>query len=304
MPIHNTEIAEIFEQMADLLDLQEANQFRIRAYRNAANTISSLSRNATDLVKEGEDLSELPGIGKDLAGKIEEIVKTGTFKQLQELQKKTPPELAELMNISELGPKRVIALHKKLGIKNKRELKEAAEAEKIRALEGFGEKTERNILEALKRQEEGAGKDRIKLNVAEELTRPLLEYLRQIKGVKKVEAAGSYRRKKETVGDLDILVTCEKSAAVMEQFVNYEDVRKVISKGETRSSGLIALQFSSRSAAGAGSELRCCATLFHREQSAQHRGAKIRSEAQSQGQRIRRLQRRRARRRQDRRRGV
>jgi len=243
MPIHNTEIAEIFEQIADLLELQEANQFRIRAYRNAANTMSSLSRNAVDLVKEGEDLSELPGIGKDLAGKIEEIVKTGTLKQLQKLQKQTPPELAELMDISELGPKRVIALHKGLGISTKQELKEAAEAEKIRELDGFGEKTERNILEALQRQSGGDGKDRIKLNVAEELTQPLLEYLRDAKGVKKVEAAGSYRRKKETVGDLDILVSCEKSADVMEHFVNYEDVRKIISKGETRSSVLLRSNF-------------------------------------------------------------
>jgi len=243
MPIHNTEIADIFEQIADLLELQEANQFRIRAYRNAANTMSSLSRNATDLVNEGEDLSELPGIGKDLAGKIEEIVKTGTLKQLQKLQKETPPELAELMDISELGPKRVIALHKHLGISNKQELKEAAEAEKIRELDGFGEKTERNIVEALARQMGGEGKDRIKLNVAEELTQPLIEYLHKAKGVKKVEAAGSYRRKKETVGDLDILVSCEKSADVMEHFVNYEDVRKIISKGETRSSVLLRSNF-------------------------------------------------------------
>lgn len=243
MPIHNTEIAEIFEQIADLLELQEANQFRIRAYRNAANTMSSLSRNATDLVNEGEDLSELPGIGKDLAGKIEEIVKTGTLKQLQKLQKETPPELAELMDISELGPKRVIALHKQLGIKNKQELKEAAEAEKIRELDGFGKKTESNILEALERQQSGEGKARIKLNVAEEITQPLLEYLRKAKGVKKVEAAGSYRRKKETVGDLDVLVSCEKSAEVMDHFVNYEDVRKIISKGETRSSVLLRSNF-------------------------------------------------------------
>lgn len=236
MPVHNSDIAGIFEQVADLLDLQEENQFRIRAYRNAARTISSLSRNAADLVRQGEDLSELPGIGKDLAGKIEEIVKTGTLGQLQELERQTPPALTELMQISELGPKRVITLHRELGINSKQQLKQAAEAEKIRELDGFGEKTEHNILEALRRQTNGETEARIRLDVAEEITQPLLQYLRDCKGVKKAEVAGSYRRKKETVGDLDILVTCKKGTEIMEDFVSYEDVQKVIAKGETRSS--------------------------------------------------------------------
>lgn len=236
MPVHNSDIAGIFEQVADLLDLQEENQFRIRAYRNAARTISSLSRNAADLVRQGEDLSELPGIGKDLAGKIEEIVKTGTLGQLQELERQTPPALTELMQISELGPKRVITLHRELGINSKQQLKQAAEAEKIRELDGFGEKTEHNILEALRRQTNGETEARIRLDVAEEITQPLLQYLRDRKGVKKAEVAGSYRRKKETVGDLDILVTCKKGTEIMEDFVSYEDVQKVIAKGETRSS--------------------------------------------------------------------
>lgn len=243
MPVHNNEIVEIFERMADLLDLQDANPFRIRAYRNAARTISSLSRNAADLVNQGEDLSDLPGIGRDLAGKIEEIVKTGTLRQLRELEKDTPPALAELMKIADLGPKRVIALYKALGIRSKQELREAAEAQKIRNLKGFGEKMEATILEALERQQNGEAKKRIKLDVAEEITLSLLKYLQNIKGVKQVDAAGSYRRRQETVGDLDILVTCSKGVKVMDHFVNYEDVQKVLSKGATRSSVLLRSNF-------------------------------------------------------------
>ncbi|NIR46914.1 DNA polymerase/3'-5' exonuclease PolX [candidate division KSB1 bacterium] len=243
MPIHNTDIAEIFNRVADFLELEEANQFRIRAYRNAARTVGSLSRSVSDMIEQNEDLSELPGIGKDLAGKITEIVETGTLKQLKELEKRLPSGLLELMTIADLGPKRVVVLHKELGINTLEELEKAAREEKIRQIQGFGEKTEQNIIEALQRQKGGEAKPRIKLIVAEEITQPLLEYLRNVEGVKKVIAAGSYRRRRETVGDLDILVTCKESSKVMEQFVEYEDVQKVISKGETRSSVLLRSNF-------------------------------------------------------------
>lgn len=242
MPIHNTEIASIFDRVADLLELEGANQFRIRAYRNAARTIGSLSRNASDLVAAEEDLSELPGIGKDLAAKIKEIVQTGTLKQLKELEERVPPELIDLMKVSDLGPKRVALLHKELGIKTRKELHKAASEGKIREISGFGKKTEENILEALGRQD-GGEEQRLRLSVAEDLTVPLLEYLRGVDGVKRVQAAGSYRRQAETVGDLDILVICDESSKVMDQFVNYEDVRRVISQGDTRSSVILRSNF-------------------------------------------------------------
>ena len=234
MPIHNTDIADIFNKVANLLDIEGANPFRVRAYRNAARTLSSLPRNVSDMIAENHDLTNLAGIGKDLAGKIKEIVETGSLSQLEEIESKTPAELNRLMKISGLGPKRVKALHRNLGISGLKELREAAEKEKIRKLDGFGPKTEQAILEDLERM--GGQKERIKLPEAEQRAGPLLAYLKKVNGLREIIVAGSFRRRKETVGDLDILVTCKKGSRVMDRFAGYEDVRKVISKGKTRSS--------------------------------------------------------------------
>jgi DNA polymerase (family 10) len=236
MPIHNSDIADIFNRMADLLDIEGENPFRIRAYRNAARIVGSLPRNVADMVKEGEDLTQFSGIGKDLAEKIKEIVGTGTLGQLKELEEKTPPELSRLMKIEGLGPKRVQVLHRKLGINDLDGLRKAVEAHKIQKVEGFGEKTEQMILEALEQVKGGGEKERVKLVVAEQIANDYVDYLQKEKGVKDIDVAGSYRRRKETVGDLDILVTCKKGSKVMDHFVEYEDVSKVISKGTTRSS--------------------------------------------------------------------
>jgi DNA polymerase (family 10) len=233
MPVHNSDIAEIFNTMADLLDIEGANQFRVRAYRNAARTIGGLSQSAADMVVRGEDLTALPDIGKDLAGKIEEIVETGDLGALQKLERRTPSELSSLMKIAGLGPKRVKVLYQELGITTLEGLRKAAESGKIKELEGFGEKTEEAIIEEI--EHKGAEKGRIKLIIAEQIADPLVHYLQAVEGVKEVVVAGSYRRRKETVGDLDILVTCKKGSEVMERFVNYEDVKKVISQGKTRS---------------------------------------------------------------------
>ncbi|MFP3870304.1 MAG: DNA polymerase/3'-5' exonuclease PolX [Syntrophobacteria bacterium] len=233
MPVHNTDVADIFSKIADLLDIEGENQFRIRAYRNAARTVSSLPQSVADMVADDEDLSRLPGIGKDLAGKIKEIVETGTLSQLEELQGRTPAELDKLMKIPGLGPKKVQELHKKLGIQNIEDLKRAATQQKIRNLPGFGKKTEDMILEGLAASE--GEEERIKLMVAEQIASSLVDYLHKVKGVKDISVAGSYRRRKETVGDLDILVTCKKGGKVMDRFTEYEDVTKVVSKGETRS---------------------------------------------------------------------
>ena len=236
MPIHNSDIADIFNRVADLLDIEGENQFRIRAYRNASRVVGGLPRNVADMVKEGEDLTQFPGIGKDLAGKIKEIVETGTLGQLKELEEKTPPALSRLMKIEGLGPKRVQILHRKLGINDVDGLKKAAEEKRIRDVEGFGEKTEQMILEALGQVKGGEEKERVKLVVAEQVANDYVDYLRKGKEVKDIDVAGSYRRRKETVGDLDILVTCKEGSKVMDRFVEYEDVSKIVSKGTTRSS--------------------------------------------------------------------
>ncbi len=236
MPVHNSDVADIFNRMADLLEIENANPFRVRAYRNAARIMGSQSKSIVEMVDQGEDLTKLPGIGKDLAEKVKEIVRTGSLSQLKEIEGRTPPELSRLMKIAGLGPKRVIILHEKLEITGLDELREAALDGKISQLKGFGKKTERQIVEEIGREKK---EKRFKLVVAEEVANAIIKYLRKVKGVKEAIVAGSYRRRKETVADLDILVTCQKDCEVMEHFISYEDVRKVIARGETRSTVLL-----------------------------------------------------------------
>ena len=236
MPVHNSDIAEIFNEVADLLEILEENPFRIRAYRNAARTVGDLSQSVVSMVEQAKDLTELPGIGKDLAGKIEEIVKKGALSQLQDLEDRIPPQLRRLMKIPGLGPKRVKALYDKLGITNLEDLKKAGEEGKIMELKGFGEKTEKVILEEIGREKKEI---RIKLNVAQEVGSDIVTYLKKVKDVKEVVVAGSYRRKKETVADLDVLAACKGSSKVIDAFVNYENVGKVMAKGETRSTVIL-----------------------------------------------------------------
>lgn len=233
MPVYNSDIVDIFGEVADLLEIEGANEYRVRAYRDAARTISTLSRDVSEMVEQGEDLTELPGIGSDLADKIEEIVSTGDLRQLEELEQRTPPQLTRLLDVAGLGPKRVKSIHEELGVTTVDELREVAARGEIQKLYGLGEKTEQKILDDLERW--SAEEERTRRDIAEERVEPLLSYLREIDQVGRAEAAGSYRRKKETVGDLDILVTSGVGETVMSRFVEYEDVEEVISRGVTRS---------------------------------------------------------------------
>jgi DNA polymerase (family X) len=234
--VHNQEIAKILNRVADLLEIQGANEFRVRSYRNAARTLGDLSASAAEMVDQGEDISELPDIGSSMVEKVKEIVATGKLQQLEELKTEVSPDLPELMKIADLGPKRVGKLNQELGVRTPEDLKNAAEQGEIEQIEGFGKKTQEKIKEGAERAIEGGGEGRIKLSVAEELTAPLIDYLSGLEGVNRVAAAGSYRRRKETVGDIDILVTCADSAPVMDAFAEFEDVDEVLSKGKTRSS--------------------------------------------------------------------
>lgn len=234
MPVQNAEIADIFNQYADLLEVQGANQFRVRAYRTAARTASGLSRSLSDLVRQETDLAELPGIGKELAAKIVEIVRTGKLRKLEELKEEVPAGLIDIMGIAGLGPRKAAVLYNDLGITSIAELEQAARDGKVRELPGFAARTEEKILEEIGRKG-AAGEKRFKLFVVHEIAQPLLAYLKETPGVAQVEAAGSYRRGRETVGDLDILVTIRENSDVMERFVTYEDVDHVVSRGPTRS---------------------------------------------------------------------
>jgi DNA polymerase (family 10) len=238
MPVHNSDIEAIFNEVADLLEIKGDNPFRVRAYRSAARMVEGLSQSVSTMVAQGQDLSQLPGIGKDLAGKMEEIVQTGTLALLTELQGQMPAGLSELMKVAGLGPKRIAALHQQLGITTLADLQEAAEKGRIHTLEGFGAKTEQRILEEVARRRQESAQ-RLKLVVAEQVAEPLVEYLKGTEGVNEVVVAGSYRRRRETVGDLDILATCKKGAKIMDRFVGYEDVRQILAQGDTRSTVLL-----------------------------------------------------------------
>ncbi len=237
MSVHNTEIAEMFSRLAELLEIQGANPFRIRAYRKAAQTIEGLPHSVTSILAEGADLSELPGIGEDLAAKIQEIVETGNLSLLDQVSSQLPGQLAELAKIPMLGPKRVKMLYDTLGIQDLKGLAKAARAGKIRQLQGFGRKIEEKILAETDRR--STNEKRIKLNTAEEFAEPILEFLKGIQGVQEAIVAGSYRRRKDTIGDLDILVTCKQAKTIMDRFVAYDEVESVVSKGHTRATVIL-----------------------------------------------------------------
>jgi len=234
MPVHNADIAADFDELADLLEIEGANPFRIRAYRNAARTMRDLPQDVAAMLAKGEDLTELPGIGKDLAAKIREIVETGTAAMLEEHRKTVPVTLVELLKIPGIGPKRVKALYHDLGIRTLDQLQKAAEEGRVRTLQGFGEKTEQYLLHHL--QARTGEERRVKLAIATQYAESLIAYLKESPGVERVVAAGSYRRAKETIGDLDILVTAASGSAVMDRFVSYPEVEEVLAQGATKAS--------------------------------------------------------------------
>jgi DNA polymerase (family X) len=237
LPVQNQEIANILSELADLLEIEGADNFRVRAYREAAESVKNQSRSLADMAVAGEDLSYLPGIGKSMADKIAEIARTGRLSQLEDQQKRTPASLTDLLNLPGLGPKRVQTLHKKLGIDNLQDLEKAARDKALRDLPGIGQKLEEEILDKLE-QHKGYGKRKLLAEVDPEAAN-LVNHLREHKKVIKAEIAGSLRRRKETVGDLDLVAASKHPVEVMDHFVGYEGIDKILRKGETRSSVLL-----------------------------------------------------------------
>lgn len=234
MPIHNADIAAVFTEIAELLELQQANPFRIRAYRNAARLVGEQGREVRTMLERGEDLTRLPGIGDDLAAKMREIVETGHCRALDRLRGEFPPAITDLLHVPSLGPKRVRALWHDLDIQTPEQLARAARDGRIRSLPGFGARTEANILAAVEAHLSQAR--RIKLATAAQYARALVDWLAAGRGVIRVEVAGSFRRMRETVGDLDILVAAAADNDAMARFVAYDEVAEVLSQGPTRAS--------------------------------------------------------------------
>ncbi|PCE33413.1 DNA polymerase/3'-5' exonuclease PolX [Burkholderia ubonensis] len=235
MSIHNAECAAVFAEIADMLEIQGANPFRVRAYRNAARTIADYGRDIPTMIAHGDDLGRIPSIGADLASKLREIAATGTCELQQTLRHALPAAIVELLDVPGLGAKRVKALHEGLHVDTLEQLKAAAKTGRVRALPGFGAKSEAHLLEAIDARLDHA-QQRFLLPFAEQCLTPLLERLRAVPGVGDTVPAGSFRRRRETVGDLDILVTARDSVAVTDAFVGYAEVERVLASGATRSS--------------------------------------------------------------------
>jgi DNA polymerase (family 10) len=226
MAVHNADIAAAFEEIADLLELGDDNPFRIRAYRNAARVVGGLSLDLAARLAEGGELPKLPGIGEDLSGKIHEIAASGSCKLLEKLRGRFPAGITELLRLPGVGPKRVRALHE-AKIDSLEDLRRAARAGRLPALPGFGEKTAQRITDAAQTQL-GATR-RFKLAVAAQYAEPLAKHVGGI-------VAGSFRRMRDTVGDIDILVASDDPEKPSARFVGYPEVREVLAHGATRSS--------------------------------------------------------------------
>ncbi|MFQ5529312.1 MAG: DNA polymerase/3'-5' exonuclease PolX [Gemmatimonadota bacterium] len=231
--MENIEIAAVLREMADLLEIKGGvNPFRIRAYRNAVYTVEEHATPLRGLVEEGADLTELPSVGNEMASHIAELVTTGRLSRLEELADEIPRSLVALTRLPGVGPKKARKLWDALDVTTIDDLEVAAEEGKVAELEGFGEKTQNKILEGITRYRTRQG--RFRLAEVDELIQPLLEWLSEDDSVDGVEVAGSYRRRRETVGDVDILVISSAHQAVIERLVAYSQVRRVDLAGETR----------------------------------------------------------------------
>lgn len=228
----NEQIAKQLTQLADLLEFTGANPFRLRAYRNGARVISDMTDSLAKLVADEVDLTKFDGIGKSVAQKCVELVETGTLPQLEELLEQVPRSVLDLLNIPGLGPKKAAVLFNELNIVTLDALQAACEAGELQKLSGFGAKTEKAILEGISFAA-SAGK-RILWSEADQIAQQLRQHMEGCKSVKQMEFAGSYRRGKETIGDLDLLVDANDSNTVMDHFVEFERVSSVIARGDTK----------------------------------------------------------------------
>ncbi len=233
--MRNQEIAKIFYEISNYLEMEEV-AFKPYAYKRVANTFGALEENVEDIYnQEGlKGLEKIPGVGKNIALKIEEYIKTGRIKYYEKLKKKTPINLEEIIAVQGMGPRKAKILYQKLKIKNLKDLEKAAKAHKIAPLFGFEEKTEKNILEGIAFLKRSKG--RFLLGDIMPVVEEVLEELKSFKEVKKISVAGSVRRMKETIGDVDILVVSRSPAKVMDFFVSRKSVIKIWSKGGTKSS--------------------------------------------------------------------
>lgn len=229
----NIEIAKMLWEMVEMLEIKGANLFRIRAFQKAAQNIENLGEDIAQIAKRGE-LQSIPGVGKGVAKRIEEILKTGKLKEYEKLKKGFPPGLMQIISVPEVGPKTARLLYDKLGIKSIKDLEKAAKAHKIQSLFGLGAKIEENILHGIEIHQEL--KKRMLLFEALSAVRPIIEDLKRLPEVRLISEAGSLRRRKETIGDIDILTSSTRPGTIMKAFIHFPEVKEILAKGLTKSS--------------------------------------------------------------------
>ena len=230
----NAEIARVLSEVGDLLEIQEANPFRVRAYRNAVRTIQGQTLPLARFSEEGRELTELTGIGKEMARHIEELIETGRLGLLDEMLEEVPHTLLELMRLPGVGPKKAQKLWTELAVETVDQLETAAAEGRVAALDGFGARSQEKILAGIAEYREH--RERVPLAEADRHVEPLREHLAAAAEVERIEVAGSYRRRVETVGDIDLLAVAGDAAPVMEAFRGYSQVSRVEMAGDTRAS--------------------------------------------------------------------
>ena len=232
--MENIEIVRVLGEVADLLEIQQANPFRVRAYRNAVRTINAHASPLRKLVEQGADLTELPSIGKGLADNIRELVESGRLAMLEEMAAEIPPGLVELMRLPGVGPKKARKLWDELGVESIDDLEDVANEGRVAELPGFGLKTQDRILRGIRNYRTST--TRFRLGEVDKLLPPLIEHLQTTPGITRLEVAGSYRRRKETVGDIDILVLADDARAASDALSGFSGVESVIGAGGTKTS--------------------------------------------------------------------
>jgi len=229
----NAKIAAVFEQIADLVEFEGGNPFRVRAYRNGARAIRDLAEPVENFLDAGDrPLTDLPGIGKDLAEKVATLVRTGSLPLLEELLSRTPESVLAMLRVPGLGPKRAAALYHELGVATLDDLREACQSHRVRELKGFGEKTEAGILAGLDIAVQA--QERVYWADADQIAQALRGHLSTCGAIREMEIAGSYRRGKDTVGDLDILVVAKDAAKAMDCFAAFPSVAEQLARGDTK----------------------------------------------------------------------
>ncbi len=232
--MENREIAAAFDKLGELLEFQGANPFRVRAYRNAARRLRDLGEPLAEMVERGDDVRQIDGIGEDLALKIHTLLTTGKLPQLEELEAQIPRGVLALMRVPGMGPKKAAMLHEQLGIESLEDLRQACLDHRVRGLKGFGAKTEEALLAGIDLASKAT--ERMRWADADEVVHSLVAHLGELPAVRQISPAGSYRRGRDTVGDIDLLVDADDAAAVMDRLAEYDALAEILARGDTKMS--------------------------------------------------------------------